>query len=132
MSNCKTCGKTGLQPDAIHTCTPLALRLADELEVIDGLFMQHKAAAEPRRLHELNEDLYQQGVGFIARIEKDEALLRQALEALEKVGTFDVEASSIWKHFYPSATGDYVNLREFRDKAAPTIAAIRKHLENKS
>ena len=26
MTNCPRCGKTGLQPDSIHTCTPLALK----------------------------------------------------------------------------------------------------------
>ena len=71
------------------TQQPEALRLADEMErLIKWSDSEHwesleEAAAELRRLHALNEDLYQQGVGFIARINELEAALRQALEALE-------------------------------------------------
>ena len=32
MTHCPRCGKTGLQPDSIHTCTPRALVLADALD----------------------------------------------------------------------------------------------------
>lgn len=58
MSNtpCTRCGKQN--PADIHTCTPLALRLADALlepVVLDKHAMQ--AAAELRRLHAENEAL---------------------------------------------------------------------------
>ena len=77
MTNCPRCGKTGLQPDSIHTCAPLALKLADywetrakELQVWvdendyvefgyrpEGLKKeqadQRETAAELRRLHGL-------------------------------------------------------------------------------
>lgn len=36
---------------------PEALRLADELEVTNGLFIKKEAAAELRRLHAANADL---------------------------------------------------------------------------
>ena len=57
--SCPRCGKTGLQPDAIHTCTPLALKLADWLDAhANGpVAVQHKAAAELRRLHAANAEL---------------------------------------------------------------------------
>lgn len=81
-TQCPRCGKQNVDPIYPHTCTPLALTLADALE--RGLTTQanaDKAAAELRRLHELNEDLYQQGVGFIARIGKLEAELERAVLA---------------------------------------------------
>ena len=58
MTDCKTCGKTGLQPDAIHTCTPLALRLADALDH-DPMPMgwYQEAAAELRRLSAERDEL---------------------------------------------------------------------------
>jgi len=52
--SCPRCGKTGLQPDSIHTCTPLALRLADILGC-SALQCDVDAAAELRRLHAENE-----------------------------------------------------------------------------
>lgn len=90
-----------------------ALRCAGELDFRQKI--DEVAALEIRRL--------------VAENEAQAALLRQAMEAMEKLGTFDVRPSSIWRHYYPSSTGDYVNLREFREKAAPTIAAIHQHLE---
>jgi putative heme degradation protein len=39
------------------TTKPEALRLADELEVSDGMFVKHRAADELRRLHAENEAL---------------------------------------------------------------------------
>jgi hypothetical protein len=55
---CPRCGKDN--PAEVHTCTPLALKLADELETCwgnDG--MEAKAAAELRRLYEENVRLQQ-------------------------------------------------------------------------
>ena len=54
--SCPRCGKTGLQPDSIHTCTPLALRLADILGC-SALQCDVDAAAELRRLHAENIEL---------------------------------------------------------------------------
>jgi hypothetical protein len=62
----------------------------------------------------------------------DTALLRQALEALENLGRFDSRPSSIWTYFYASAKGDFVNLREFREKAEPAITALRERLGEKT
>ena len=73
MSDCQTCGKTGLQPDSIHTCTPLALRLADALDRMSlSTKWDKQAATELRRLH--------------AQVEAKDTLLRQALEALVVLG----------------------------------------------
>ena len=59
----------------------------------------------------------------------DRALLKQALEALAKNLTrYASQPSSIWRYFYPSATGDYVNLREFMERAEPIITALRAAL----
>ena len=58
MSDCQTCGKTGLQPDSIHTCTPLALRLAERMEWPVRYYDDAPlAAAELRRLHTENAAL---------------------------------------------------------------------------
>jgi hypothetical protein len=56
MNACPDCGKP-LYEDGIHTCTPLALKLADEIEDwwMDGL--EDQAADELRRLHAENEAL---------------------------------------------------------------------------
>ena len=62
---------------------PEALRLADALTKHLGGNTATQAAAELRRLHELNDDLYQQGVALIARIEKLETLNRELLKALK-------------------------------------------------
>lgn len=56
MTQCPRCGKDN--PAEIHTCTPLALRLADALlepVVLDKHAMQ--AAAELRRLHAQRDEL---------------------------------------------------------------------------
>ena len=54
---------------------------------------------------------------------------QQALETLEKNLTrYASQPSSIWRYFYPSATGDYVNLREFMERAEPIITALRAAL----
>ena len=96
MTHCPRCGKTGLQPDSIHTCTPLALKLADWLDAhANGpVAVQHKAAAELRRLHAENEALREslkteelisfrrQMQGYAAQVEADESLLRQAMGTL--------------------------------------------------
>jgi hypothetical protein len=46
---CPRCGKEN--PAEVHTCTPLALRLADHLEQFRSFPSDLEAAAELRRLH---------------------------------------------------------------------------------
>jgi hypothetical protein len=57
MSKCTRCGKEN--PAEIHTCTPLALRLADRLHCGDDKCKcsLNEAAAELRRLYALNAEL---------------------------------------------------------------------------
>jgi len=51
-----------------------------------------------------------------------------ALESLENLTTYDFKPSSIFKYFYPTAKGDYVDLREFKEKTKPAITALRQVL----
>jgi hypothetical protein len=79
---CIRCGKDN--PAEVHTCTPKALVLADELERHIGEFeTATRASAELRRLHAALE----MNARTIAMYENeqldDEALLRQALDCLE-------------------------------------------------
>ncbi|MFZ2309626.1 MAG: hypothetical protein WAW73_09425 [Rhodoferax sp.] len=59
---------------------------------------------------------------------KWQPVLHRALVALNDIGTMTTycsEPSSIWKRFYASATGgDYVDLREFRERTKSAIAEI--------
>ena len=64
---------------------------------------------------------YAKGLGDYVKLE-DAA--RLALHALKNLGIYGSDPSSIWLRHYPSATGDYVDLREFRSKAAPVVAAL--------
>jgi hypothetical protein len=69
MTTCTRCGKTNLDPEYPHTCTPPpALALADELYRYGTLNNPNGAADELCRLYEENE--------------AKDALLRQALECL--------------------------------------------------
>ena len=107
MTHCPRCGKDN--PAEIHTCTPLALKLADWLERRTMKMLQDRqAAAELRRLHAENEALRdknnqlhteintawqevktEQRLSFRtqvakleAKVESDEALLRQARDTM--------------------------------------------------
>ena len=75
MTHCPRCGKDN--PAEIHTCTPLGLVLAEYLDLPH--IGQHKSAAELRRLHAENE--------------AKDALLRQALECLERSDTLGWQAN---------------------------------------
>lgn len=56
MTHCPRCGKDN--PAEIHTCTPLALKLADELLAMFGFTeIDERCATELRRLHAENEAL---------------------------------------------------------------------------
>jgi len=76
---CDRCGKDN--PADVHTCTPLALKLADELEMWT---LGEPAAAELRRLYEevegtaqRNRDIYKQLDAAEAEIDRLTKLLRQ-------------------------------------------------------
>jgi hypothetical protein len=72
---CQRCGKEN--PAEIHTCTPLALKLADELDADSNIIGYDKHAEELRRLHAENE------------------ALREALEKLARLGNGDQYGNSI-------------------------------------
>ena len=59
MTKCARCGETN--PAEIHTCTPIALRLADEFDggapIAHTSQWKEEAADELRRLHALNEGM---------------------------------------------------------------------------
>jgi hypothetical protein len=90
MTHCPRCGKTNAAE--IHSCTPKALVLADELERHLGEFeTATRAAAELRRQYEEIEALqvaqYECGFGAgccyqAAKSEADKSLLRQAADML--------------------------------------------------
>jgi uncharacterized protein Yka (UPF0111/DUF47 family) len=89
MTHCPRCGKTNAAE--IHSCTPKALVLADELERHIGEFeTATRAAAELRRQYEEIEgqaDRIQSIYGQLNDTEREvddlRLLLRQALAALE-------------------------------------------------
>jgi hypothetical protein len=56
---------------------------------------------------------------------KDEAL-DLALEFFETMQRYKGTRSNIFIRFEPTATGDYVDLREFDEKAKPIITAIKQ------
>jgi len=58
---------------------------------------------------------------------KDEAL-DLALEFFETMQRYKGTRSNIFIKFEPTATGDYVDLREFDEKAKPIITAIKQAL----
>lgn len=93
---------------------------------------------EQESLRPLTRDDTEHGVEYVrlsdvrklvAEREADRAAMRRALEALNNLGTYDSRPSSIWRYFYPSATGDYVNLREVKEKIDPAITDLRQRLE---
>lgn len=58
----------------------------------------------------------------LAEAQKDER--NRILDALKR---HDWNSSNIWRFYYPSATGDWVDLRELRKLLEPTIdAAMQK------
>lgn len=56
---------------------------------------------------------------------KKEAI-KLALEAFETLTQYNMVRANIFRRFEPTCTGDYVDLREFREKAEPAIAALRE------
>jgi len=96
---CPDCGKQ-LYPDSAHTCTPLALKLADWLERSWKFYdEQHmKAAAELRRLQAENEALR-------AEIEADERNLCQLTDELaasrREVDALKAERDRLMLEFCP-------------------------------
>lgn len=57
----------------------------------------------------------------LAEVRKDER--NRILDALKR---HDWNSSNIWRFYYPSATGDWVDLRELRKLLEPTIDAAMK------
>lgn len=60
-----------------------------------------------------------------------DAVIEQLVGALEDAGTlttYDWRPSSIFKRYYASATGDYVDLRQFREKIDAALTAGREAL----
>jgi hypothetical protein len=76
---CIRCGKPFNSVDDIHTCTPKAVQMADELYRHGTLNNPNGAADELCRLYEENE--------------AKDALLRQALECLERSDTLGWQAN---------------------------------------
>jgi hypothetical protein len=54
--------------------------------------------------------------------------LKLALEAFETLTQYNMVRANIFCRFEPTCTGDYVDLREFREKAKPAITAIKEAL----
>ena len=54
--------------------------------------------------------------------------LKLALEAFETLTQYNMVRANIFRQFEPTCTGDYVDLREFREKAKPAITAIKAAL----
>ena len=54
--------------------------------------------------------------------------LKLALEAFETLTQYNIVRANIFRRFEPTCTGDYVDLREFREKAKPAITAIKEAL----
>ena len=59
---------------------------------------------------------------------KKDKTLKLALDAFETLTQYNMVRANIFRRFEPTCTGDYVDLREFREKAAPVIAALREAL----
>ena len=59
---------------------------------------------------------------------KQTEALKLALEALETLTQYNMVRANIFRRFEPTCTGDYVDLREFREKAEPTITTLREAL----
>jgi len=79
---CPRCGKEN--PPSVHTCTaPPAIYLAEQIEAVyEAPHLPRKAAAELRKQYDENAQLREQNTMLDIELAKDEALLRQALEAL--------------------------------------------------
>jgi len=58
--------------------------------------------------------------------------MKLALDAFETLTQYNMARANIFRQFHPTATGDYVDLQEFREKALPAIAAIREALAEES
>ena len=58
----------------------------------------------------------------------DREAMKMAWEGLENLTTYEYKRSNIFRYYYPSATGNYVELLEFREKSTPAIEALRQAL----
>ena len=49
----------------------------------------------------------------------------QIVALIESLGRFSPQPASIWKHYYASAQGDFVDLREYRERAEPLVEMLK-------
>jgi hypothetical protein len=99
---CKRCGKENVDPVYPHTCTPLALVLAEKIERANAgvysqaLYEEYTASArELRRLHFENEALQQalyteEAISFRRQLHE---ALREALKSISSGGLHDFESA---------------------------------------
>ena len=95
IMNCPRCGKRLGGPEHVHTCTPKALRLADEFDT--GHQMAHtsqwriEAAAELRRLHEENERLTKLCYDYIGEL----TAMRAAKQMQDRIDKMKVAVAPV-------------------------------------
>jgi ABC-type transporter Mla subunit MlaD len=80
---CDRCGKD-VDPVYPHTCTPLALKLADQL-LYSAVIDHHEAAAELRRLYEEVEGTTQRNRDIYKQLDQAEAEIDRLSAELERV-----------------------------------------------
>jgi hypothetical protein len=104
---CTRCGKENVDPVYPHTCTPLALVLAEKIERANAgvysqaLYEEYTAAAELRRLHAENEALQQalrteEAISFrrqLHEVQAENEALREALKSISSGGLHDFESA---------------------------------------
>lgn len=93
MTHCTRCGKDN--PAEIHTCTPLAMTLADALEKdkwhVSGVTLQ-EAADELRRLHAENEAAHAVGIRQERELMECEARIARSGVELQRAVLAEREA----------------------------------------
>jgi hypothetical protein len=105
---CVRCGKENVDPMYPHTCTPLALVLAEKIERANaGVYSQAfyeeytASARELRRLHHENEALQQalrteEAISFrrqLHEVQAENEALREALKSISSGGLHDFESA---------------------------------------
>lgn len=120
MTDTKPCARCSKQNAAeIHTCTPLALWLAEQLEDTESarLHLLIYVAAELRRLHAENEGLKRALRGAelgsqanFASIQHQAALKTELLEALHRANSLLAELS--FSSWIPGSDAASVDMRQ--------------------
>jgi hypothetical protein len=118
---CDRCGTDN--PAEVHTCSPLALKLADQLDMVLVMPLEAaavtEAAAELRRLHAENDELrgmYVKSQFEVGDVRSENEALREALTRLCQWA----EADKV------NYTGDHPVAQ-----ARAAIAALRERLDGK-